>query len=502
MAYFFSGGIQLISNKILYLIFIVLVCMTSAFPVGQAFVEKAPSDSSSMDMERVKDIVTGNIGAFRDTLERDGFEVQDGNLSYFDVIGFYNKGFIQSCFGNNPATPYVAFWLPPGHGQTGRSLLKSPKGLAVDWHLDPNEAVVYIGRTPPNCSYFSYRSYVFDKFYSNEGEYKRIFGDLGDTLNQKTIKTEGTPNGMEGNPFNQTTLIISTADQSIGERIRSAAESAGYPSSIINTDVIPSSILNMGLENRSDTFAFIIRLAFFQDELDGKAFVSDPPGIVLRITPKQSVKLNPYKVPELRVRGSGNASELDLMPALNELRHSILAKYSNLSANELETHVWLYTPAQGYDGIQRGVNVLGPNRDAFYLNSTTFTLGNDPDEFLIVYGVNHAKTGKAVYSNFALYGADILNGVGCVNSQNLSGTAEEYLPGNPEAKYLYVWKVARNCSGDSHCLAIPWGLKAYGIELNQQAFVAFRGYLEKNRTIGSSYDEVLYDKVIKFSPRK
>jgi hypothetical protein len=453
------------------------------------------------DEESANDIAGGNISAFRSALEQDGFIVQDGNLSFFDVIGFYNSGLTQSCFGNNPATPYVAFWLPPGPGQTGISLLKSPNGLAVDWHLRPDEAIVYIGRTPPECSYFSYRSYVFDKFYPHEGEYKRIFGDLGDTLNLKTIKTEGTPNGGEGDPFNQTTVIISTADKGIDERIRNAAESAGYLSSIINSDVIPSSILNMGLDNSSDTFAFIIRLNFFQDELAGNAYVNDPPGTVLRITPAQPPELNPYKVPELRVRGTGNASELDLMPDLNELRQSILDQYGNLRATELETHVWLYTPAQGYDAIQRGVFVLGPNRDTYYLNTTHFALGDDPNDFLIVYGVNHAATGKATYSNFALYGADILNGVGCVNSQDLWGTAEEYMPENSKAKYFYVWKVARNCTGDPHCLEIPWGVKAYGIELDQPAFVGFRGYLEKNMTVSSSYDEILYDRVIKFSSK-
>jgi len=481
---------------------IVLCCMISFLPIGMAVSENKLADSSLTNQETAKDIAGGNISAFRALLENDGFMVQEGNLSFFDVIGFYNKGFTKSCFGNNPATPYVAFWLPPGPGQTGRSVLKSPKGLAVDWHLGPDEAVVYIGRTPPECSYFSYRSYVFDKFYPYEGEYKRVFGDLGDALNQKTIKTGGTPDGSEGNPFNQTTLIVSTADRGIAERIIEAAESAGYPSSITNIDVIPSSILNMGLDNSSDTFAFIIRLNFFLDPLAGNAFVNHPPGTVLRITPKEPAKPDLYTVPQLRVRGTGNASELNLMPALNELRAAILAKYGNSSATETGPHIWLYTPAQGYDGIQRGANVLGPNRDAFYLNSTTFTLGNDPDEFLIVYGVNHATTGKAIYSNFALYGADILNGVGCVNSENLSGTAEEYLPGNPEAKYLYVWKVARNCSDDPYCLEIPWGVKAYGIELDQPAFVGFRGYLEQNRTVGSSYDEILYDRVIKFSPRK
>lgn len=488
----------MILNKISCLHLIVLCCAISAFPIGIAASESESSNSPLPDQEST-DIADGTISTFRAALEQDGFMVQEGNIGFFDVIGFYDEGLVQSCFGNNPATPYLVFWLPPGPGQTGRSMLVNPKGFAADWHLRPDEAVVYIGRTPPECSYFSYRSYVFEKFYPDEGEYKRVFGDLGDTLNLKTIKTEGTPDGEEGDPFNQTTIIISTADQGINERIRNASESAGYPASIINTDVIPSSILNMGLDNRSDTLAFVIRLNFFKDELAGTAYVNDPPGTVLRITPMQPTEPYLYKMPELSVRGSGNASELDLMPTLNELRKAILDRYSSLNATELETHVWLYTPPLGWDGIQRGVMVLGPNRDTTYLNTTPFILGNNSNEFIIVYGVNHAATGKATYSNFALYGADILNGVGCVNSQNLSGTAEEYLPGNPMGSYLYVWKVARNCTGDPHCLEIPSGVKAYGIDLDQPATVGFRAYLEKNMTIGPSYDEILYDRAIKFA---
>ena len=78
------------------------------------------------------------------------------------------------------------------------------------------------------------------------------------------------------------------------------------------------------------------------------------------------------------------------------------------------------------DGIQRGINPSGPepDRDACYLwtsNLTTYsptpsfpdlskyydfqphptvTLGSDsPNEFIIIYGVNHVATGKATYSS-------------------------------------------------------------------------------------------------------
>ena len=43
-------------------------------------------------------------------------------------------------------------------------------------------------------------------------------------------------------------------------------------------------------------------------------------------------------------------------------------------------------------------NAKGDNRDAMYL-TPEFTLNSDED-FIVVYGMNHAKTGKALYANF------------------------------------------------------------------------------------------------------
>jgi hypothetical protein len=113
----------------------------------------------------------------------------------------------------------------------------------------------------------------------------------------------------------------------------------------------------------------------------------------------------------------------------------------------------------------RGIDAVGPNNDACYLwsaNQTAssptppfpnlsqyyefsrnppITLGNDTNEFIIVYGINHVASGKATYSNFGIYGADVWNSVGAIEDPIFNGTAEEYLPDNPDAKYLYVYKI-------------------------------------------------------------
>jgi len=130
------------------------------------------------------------------------------------------------------------------------------------------------------------------------------------------------------------------------------------------------------------------------------------------------------------------------------------------------------------------------------------TLGNDTNEFIIIYGVNHVATGKAMYQNFAPYGADIWNGVGAVHDSELVGTADEYLPGNPNAKYLYVYKIARNCEGDPHCFEVPYGPGGYGIQTDQPLYIAWRSYLEESTKTGPSYSEIVYDRAIKFDPKE
>lgn len=255
----------------------------------------------------------------------------------------------------------------------------------------------------------------------------------------------------------------------------------------------------MGWDNESDIYVFGQRVALFKDEKTKGDYLNWTPGVILRITPKVPAKLDSFGMPTLRVRGTGNLSEFELMAGLDALRAAILKKYGAKNATELETHEWL---GEGYDAIQRGIDVLGVSRDTIYLNTTPFTLSNNSSDFVIVYGINHAAIGKALYSNFNIYGVKNINGVAGVNSDQLSGSADEYLPGNPIAKYLYVWKVARHCNEDSHCLEVPYGVGAYGIDLNQTALMGFRAYVEPQTKVGPSYTEIVYDRVIKFSPHK
>ena len=449
----------------------------------------------------------GNIDNFRAALEKDDFTLKPAPYVHVDLIKLYEAGKLANAAGNNADAPYRGIFgaIPDnieikdmtqmsGVQEKIDDWLYNTPGLIQGWQLNPDEAVVLVTKTPPECTYFSYCGFIFYKYYDKEKGRKWVWTSFNDPLNNLTINTSGTPGGAKGNPFNKDTIIIITADKGTDQRIRSAAVAAGYPADIINTYVVPDSMVKLGKGPEFDTMVFGQRMALFADEKAGQEY-TNAISAAIKVTPVSQPKLDPFPAPELRVRGTGK-TEVDLQPALDELRKAILAKHSSLAAQELETYVWL---PESYDAVQRELYVAGESRDTVYLRCDNFTLGNAPDEFVVVYGVNHAASGKATYSNCNFYGEAGWNGVAGIYNTEYTGSAEPYLPGNPLAKYLYVCKFARGCGTEKTCVTVPTGPKAHGVELDQPAFIGFRAYLEPATRVGPNYTEILYDRVIKFS---
>jgi len=58
-----------------------------------------------------------NIMNFISTLNKRGFIVQEGKLSYIDILKLCSEGEVDSCLGNNVGAPYAACLLPPAPNQ-------------------------------------------------------------------------------------------------------------------------------------------------------------------------------------------------------------------------------------------------------------------------------------------------------------------------------------------------------------------------------------------------
>lgn len=439
------------------------------------------------------------IDAFISALQQEGFTVQQGKFETFDVLAMYDAGIIPSCYGNNPSTPYLTYKLPgyPGLAQGGRvsdaPIRPDNKGLWLDYFMEPDEAIVFVGSTPPDVKYYSYRSYVGTRWFTELDDFERIFASLGDTLNNYRIKT-GITAGQPG-PYNKPVMIITTADRGTNERVRNAAIRAGYSKTMMNDDIIPSGLIRMGLSNTSDTITFIHRLAFFANETQGEEYMNGTPGYVFRLTPNISRIPQPYGVPRLIVRGTGDAHELDLLKDQEILREAIIARHgSGMAATGNHTEIWIL---EGYDSLQREADALGDNRDAFYLKNGDYLLSDD--DFIIVYGLNHQATGKVVYTNIAVYGTEVLNGVVAVTDADIAGSASSYLPGNPNANLFYVWKFARHCNGEAGCTEVPYCCGGLGIPEDVPVRIGYRTYVEPGTGIGPACTEILYDQAVHFA---
>lgn len=483
-----------------------------------------------------------NISDLGSKLSNRGFIIQEGTISYIDILKLASEGKVDSALGNNVGAPYAICLLPPAPNQDPSEGQKPPKGYNPDnptnypanidyiapgfaSKLRPDEAIVLIGRTPPPALYYSFRSYLGfapnkpEKDYSEDitagndytGFYHMIFASLGDQLNNYNLWTDNTPKGAPGYPFNSSTIIISTADRNINQQIRTALATAGYSPDIMNNDNIPSELVNMGLEKGKDTFIYMMRIALWADQSIGNQYLYNIGNFfkVLRITPKVPLpNLNPWPIPTLKIRETG-ITEYQVVPncrnELDHLRNGIINKYGGAKFDHVDLDFTVGIP-DNYNAILRDMNVYGDNRDAVYFKTEDFKLTSD-DDFIMIYGVNHERTGKAIYSNASFYGAELFNGVaGAFSTIQFPDTALEFFPkwyGN--AKYYYVYKMARKADEDN-VVIIPYSTgnplgKAYGVDNNQDARIVFRVYMDKIAMVGPYIFDIIWDRAILFTKK-
>lgn len=447
------------------------------------------------------------LDAFLSAVKTDKFQVTPGGMFKPNVLQLTCLGIFPSCNGNNNTNPYLLASLP-GPGGTW-----NPTDPPIVFQTRRDEAIVLIGKTPPPATYFSFRSFILDRFVEREGIRRKIFPALGDPNNMMTIKTAGS---AQGNPFDQDFVLVIASDKGTQARVHAALKTAGYPDAIVNDDVISPNMAKMSSTAngdpdpvKDDDFLMLQRFALWDEgyEQEGADYLAHPPITVLRLTPDPRTPKALYAalpVEKLRPRGTGQ-TELDLLPEVDALKSAIIARYPGMKVDDVKPGTWL---EESFVAIQHDLDVLGESRDTVYLrNEGFFTLADD--EFIVVYGVNHEKTAKATYANFAVYDSCRSCPYAGENSRTVDGSAFAYFtaPGQaPEhADSLYAWKMARNCAGSpgENCTVIPYGdcsSTPAGIEPNGQVFVGFRAYVEPATKIGPAFTEVVYDRILKFTP--
>ncbi len=437
----------------------------------------------------------GALAAFQKALDRDGFYVRPGVAGILHPVEDYCAGKADSTLYNNRA-PYLHFLVPKS--------AQEPQVKEDNFQLRPDEAIVLIGPTPPPVKYFGYHAFLSTRVYP-DGRHPLIAA-LGDTVNNATVKTIGPT------PFNRPVALIFTPDQGTDARVRAALQHAGYPAAIINTIVFPASMLNLGHDETADELRIAMRIGSsdHQDAIDSYIQQAQETLKIFRLTPRTHTVADPFPVPRLRIRGTGQ-TEMDLMNKLGQLRQGIIAANPGLYSTDITA--LLSKPAwyEGFDYIQRWSNPYGNSRDALWLmagylpdfdQKDVITLADG--EFLMVYGPNHVATGKAAYMNFSFYASEEGQvSIGQVMDDDFTDTAKPYLPaGDPAGNLMYAYKVSRNCGGEPNCLTLSIeNCERVTIDKNTKLGLIFRMYLEAATRVSPAYAEILYDRVVKFSPQ-
>lgn len=476
----------------------------------------------------------GSLTAFKKALDSDGLDVRQGSTMVLDAWALYCGGVVPNAYFNNKGAPYMMLTVPKLTGDV------SPPTEPFTYQLRPEEAVVMIGLTPPPEAFFSYQPYVYRKEYPQvipvdlrtppivgcQGDPSHcldVFAGLGDSVNVATINTTGPT------PFNRPVVLILTADQGTDAHIRAALRRSDYPESIVNTLVLPASVLKLGVGPFFDQVGLLARNAIWADPAAGQAYMgslksSNSPLSVFRVTPRTPSALNPFPAPRLRIRGTGK-TEADLMGKLGDLRQAIIANDPGSSVTE-----YVMAPPRGqdlYDNLQRAARGAGDTRDALYLSmgsnadrseSMNLTLDPEKNEYLVVYGANHAATGKATYMNINVYArrttetlpdgstrtVDPRLALASIFDNSLAGTAGDYLhQPDPATGLLYAYKVKWSCdTREAHCMSLSAGVadckRRLVLGKDTQLDIWTRSYLEPATKVGPASTEVLYDRVLKF----
>jgi hypothetical protein len=431
------------------------------------------------------------LAKFKKALEQDGFDVNTGGVDVWNLAADWCAkipGVTSAIYFNNQ--PYLQFLIPKS--------AQDPDQLSRIFQLEENEAIVIIGLTPPPARYFSYTPFLASKVYPTGKS--QILASLGDSLNNLTVKTIGPT------PFNAPVALIFTPDQGTDARVRAALRSAGYPAAIINTLVFPASMLNLGYGESADDLTIVPRSAIWQDQAAGDSYMYNSQLLVFRVTPHTPADPNPFPAPELRIRGTGH-TEMNLMNKLDQLRKGIIDVNSGLYPTDVPSKPTLY---EGYDYIQQGIDPWGDGRDCFYVAAgyapemgTNDKITLAEGEFLVIYGPNHVATGKATYMNINIYEGETSKlSIGSLDDRDFPNTATPYLPANdPDADLMFAYKISRSCGDERNCLELsaPDGCTRLEIGDSTLLGIGIRTYLEPATKVGPAMQEMLYDRVIKFS---
>lgn len=437
-----------------------------------------------------------------------GYTVQEGRLQSFDEAQC--DVLIETlghCQWNNPATPYVTAFFDEYDAPFGR----------VD--LDPRQAVVFVGRTPPESLYYSLSVAVHERTYP-DGVLTPV-GSVAASLHHQRIQAAGV--------FDAPTVVIATADRAVAQQVRRGLEpllaSAGILEDVVNVVEIPFqseadlqaiaadpayeditvTALRMGHEDGADRFSLAWRVAGADpdsDWFDGDRIHQ----AVFLLTPDDTAPHDPWTYPLLPpLRDSENRPPSDVEASVRLLAETLSQQVEDRGLRSVRLP-FDETVFDGFACIENG-QLCGNSDDALYLGSVRVQLPEAPvDAGVFVVGVVHPDVAglggggpRLAYSNLNLQNASELRAIGSWLHPALRGTARSRFPGAiagiPGSVFdvLYVLEFSNHCQ---HPDCLPLEALGAGDRFN---FLE-RAYLDLGTGTGPHPSTIVEPRLIVYGP--
>lgn len=476
--------------KILLSVFVSILFLL----VPCAFAQKAGQDSARSQGSMAEPTSDQFTEALIGELKESGFQVSEGYPMLYEEVACasYTYPALQSCFGNNPVSPYVIpvvkAWPNEYVGPTPVNTFGEVRpGYIATYRLDPRDAVVIYGRMPPPGKYMSVVTYewsqhgrwkakdynqwantpnhppmryVFSTIPPNDPKSGRIwsFSTLGEAVNNVVMQRKS------GDPFGKDRYFIITPSAGTDQAVRRVLQAQGVPDNAIFTEEIPSRddagpIGPLGMGENAIDFWTLFKYALPDDPFAAKqwwdSFKGDnPPLTVMRVrTPSWAGPIQRYDLLTYDERTA--ISEAYLASDLQNLVNAVCDRAG--STTDLHSADCTQPPPAssfmaevlrdfGWAGPYcRKVNMwCGDQPDAGLFGSRPLPL--DSGEVYAVVATLATETGNATYVGLSVNAASMYLSPRGVTDASLKGSADDYSTAVNNTDKFFVHYLTRDCA--------------------------------------------------------
>lgn len=422
-------------------------------------------------------------------LRASGFRVNPGYPMLYakDACPTYTYPAMESCFGNNPVSPYVIpavkAWPNEHVGPTPADVFGPVRaGYVPTYRLGPRDAIVVYGKMPPPGKYMALQTYQ----WSQPGHWKakdyitwdqapfrpypmqymfatippddRTAGrtwslaSIGDPVNNVVMQAQS------GYPFGKNLYFITTPSASTDRAVRRVLRRQGVPDRDIITERIPSQdelsrIGPLGLGERAVDFWSTFRYSLPDDGEAAGKWWADIPLTVLRVRGPSS--LGPIRRYGMLTYGKRTAqSEAYLRNDLQKLVNAVCDRVRTAglrSADCTQPPPTSSIMPAVHDDIGwtapycRSINAwCGDQTDAGLYGTTPLPL--DSGQVYAVVDTLATETGNATYVGLSVNEASRHVAPTGVTDATLKGSANGYGATVEHADKFYVHYFTRDCT--------------------------------------------------------